>query len=545
MTEESRELSHALFYHERDYIKEHLGDESWIKVYDYSRNAQDTKNFYSGLIPNEYVTESLKNTAWEVDIGLGFPECVRYGDGTVEYSRFGIADAEPLVFIRDYIGFRDSHAEISEEFRFFHNLYYEPRRNEFLKFDESGEEETIICFQNNAILIRLREIRQFLAIREAHLGLFFDYVRYSNLDISNVPEEQQRSEYKDDRTIYQFGVTEAFSHNNYRTLSYLQGKKLIFPYPKSKSGVWSYSEDKTGKYEEFQISETPDGDPITFTCNWNKLANYFGANPDAPHYLTPVYFKRDVLQKYYNDSERFSVEDSYLRCGESWGVRMDNNHENVVIVYLGDLGRDLPAKERAYWKVFNIPPKGSLSTTKHMRDFLGIPFDPQGRDLKFKQRYQQLNQKWKAKYGWSLFRELSSEDFHFFQNLRVPLNNSQSEFDWQILTLAKVLIDALNENEIEKNISPSPDTRRGITKFSVFLEEKNFVDYQEGLTLLRDIQSIRSSGVAHLKGSNYSKLVRNLQLSEKELQRVFCDLLDQSAKFLEKLSSEIDQQSTV
>lgn len=545
MTEESRELSHALFAQKRAFIKEHLGDESWIQVYDYSRNEQDTKIFYSGLIPNECVTEALQNTNWEVDISNGFPGCVRFGDGTVEYSRFGIADAEPLVFIRDYVGFKDSHAEISEEFRFFHNLYYESRRNEFLKFDESGEEQTIICFQNKAILIRLREIRQFLAIKEAHLALFFEYVHHSNLDISTVPGDQERVEYKDERTIYEFGVTEAFSHSNYSTVSYLRGKKLILPYPKSKSGVWPYSEDETEIYEEFQIGETPDGDPITFTCNWKKLADYFGANPDAPHYLTPVYFKRDVLQKYYSDPERFSVEDSYLRCGESWGVRMDNNHENVVIVYLGDLGRDLPAKERAYWKVFNIPPRGSLSTTKHMRDFLGIPFDPQGRDLKFKQRYQQLNQKWKAKYGWSLFRELSSEDFHFFQNLRVPLNNGQSEFDWQILTLAKVLIDALNEKEIEKNISSIPDPPKGIAKFSVFLEEKNFVGCQEGLALLRDIQNIRSSSVAHLKGSNYSKLVKKLQLSEKELQRVFGDLLDQSAKFLEKLLSDIDQQSTV
>ncbi len=545
MTEESRELSHALFTQERAYIKHQLGDESWIKVYDYSQNPQNTNFFYSGLIPNECVTESLQNTNWEVDISSGFPGCVRFGDGTVEYSRFGIADAEPLVFIRDYVGFRESHAEISEEFRFFHNLYHESRKNEFLKFDESGEEETIIRFQNETILIRLREIRQFLAIREAHLALFFDYVRYSNLDISTVPEDQRKVEYNDERTIYQFGVTETSSHSNYSTVSYLQGKKLIFPYLKSKSGVWPYTEDETEIYEEFQIGETPDGDPITFTCNWKKLANYFGANPDAPHYLTPVYFKRDVLQKYYNDPERFSVEDSYLRCGVSWGLRMDNNHENVVIVYLGDLGRDLPAKERAYWKVFNIPPKGSLSTTKHMRDFFGIPFDPQGRDLKFKQRYQQLNKKWKAKYGWSLFRELSSEDFHFFQNLRVPLNNSQSEFDLQILTLAKVLIDALNENEIEKNISSIPDPPRGIAKFSVFLEEKNFVDCQEGLALLRDIQSIRSTGVAHLKGSNYSKLVKKLQLSEKELQRVFCDLLARSATFLEKLSSDIDRQSTV
>jgi hypothetical protein len=42
----------------------------------------------------------------------------------------------------------------------------------------------------------------------------------------------------------------------------------------------------------------------------------------------------------------------------------------------------------------------------------------------------------------------------------------------QILTLAKVLIDALNENKIEKNISPSPDTRKGIENFLFFLKKR-------------------------------------------------------------------------
>ncbi|MEZ5431153.1 MAG: hypothetical protein R3F31_08240 [Verrucomicrobiales bacterium] len=31
------------------------------------------------------------------------------------------------------------------------------------------------------------------------------------------------------------------------------------------------------------------------------LANYFGANPDALNFLTPVFFRPEVLAKYYAD----------------------------------------------------------------------------------------------------------------------------------------------------------------------------------------------------------------------------------------------------
>lgn len=538
MLEESKNLQDVLFQKEREYIENDFGSEIWIKTYGFSENDRDRKIFYSGLIPNESIEESLQNINWEVYPEGGFPDCIEFFDKSVKYSRFG-DDAEPLVFIRHYFGFRDNHVEILEEFRFFHNLYYEPDRKEYIKFNESGEEETIVRFQDETVLIKLREIRQFLSLKESHLALFFDYIRYSDFDISTIPNDKRRACFCEEKTIYQFGVNQSNYDSQYRSVSYLRGKKLISPYPKSKSGVWLYDKETIGTYEEFQIGETPDGDPISFTCNPSRLANDFGANPDAPHYLTPVYFRRDVLQKYYGNSDLFSVEDSYLRCANSWRLRIDNNHKNVVIVFLGDLGRDLPENERKYWKVFNIPPKGGLSITKNMRDLLGIPFDPQGLDLRFKQKYQQLNRQWQNKYGWPLFRDLESRDLHFFQNLRVPINNSQSEFDQQILALAKVLIDALNESEIEKNLLSIPEKPGGITKFSVLLTEKSFLSYEKEIALLRNIQDLRSSGVAHLKGGKYVKLTKKLDMYNQELQRFFCDLLNQAILFLDRLTSAL------
>ena len=484
MTDINPNLSYALMEQEKEYIKNRLGEESWVKVHDYSyfkdENREDDIAFHCGLIHNDCVEEVLENVIdWEIYQDQGFPSCIQYGfspDSEVIYDRFGQTKAEPLVFIRYYRGFKESHREISEEFRFFHNLYYDSEKDEFVKFDVSGNITSIIRFENKAVFIRLKEIRQFLAIKDAHLVLFFEYIRRSNSDISTLTDGQENHEYRNERTAYLFKTWQDDNHDPYTTTSLIRGKKLILPYPKSKSDFWPYDEDQDRVAQEFIIGETPDGEPITFTCDSNKLANYFGANPDAPHYLTPVHFKREVLLKYYGNANQFSVEDSYLRCRDSWGLRMDNHHENVVIVYLGDLG-GLPDKEQDYWKVYNIPPQGGLSATNWTRDFLAKPCDPQDKALRFKLRYEQINKHWDACYNWSLFRQLSSDDYHFWQNLRVPLNQTQSEFDQQILALTKILIDSLNEAGITPNLSSCPSNTKGIKKLSIFLAENSFANY--------------------------------------------------------------------
>jgi hypothetical protein len=529
----------ALFKDERNYIKTLLGDELWIRVYSFIRNSKQTIRWYCGLVKNNNIDKALKDANWELHIGRGYPGCsegFHGGKRAVKYDRFGFCDAEPLVFIRDYSGFKKSQPEISEEFRFFHNLYYEEKRNEYLKINDSGEETTIVKYEPEAVLIRLKEIRQFLAIKESHLALYFDHVHRSDIEISSIPNSKRDELYKDRRTVYQFRIETGESRLvDFKTISFLYGKKLIKPYQKEKSEFWPYNEEKPENYPTFIIKETSDGDLKTYTCNPDELANNFGANRGSPHYLTPVFFKREVLQKYYSAPERYSVEDSLLRCGSTWCLQMDNHHEDVVIVYLGDLGRDLPTGERNYWRSFNMPPKGHLSKTQIMRDFMAQFCEPEGKDLKFKQMYHELNKKWTAKYGWPLFLPLKPEDAHFFQSLRVLINNNQSEFDSQILALTKVMIDALNELKIGENISKKANLPKGIAKFDIFLREKGYNQFEAGIDLLKLVQGIRSSGVAHLKGSNYEKLARKLRLTDRELKAFFSELLVKATKFFELL----------
>lgn len=69
--------------------------------------------------------------------------------------------------------------------------------------------------------------------------------------------------------------------------SVLMGKKILMPAPIEECGYWPYEKEES--YEDFIIGVDEFGKEIFNTCNPDKLNNYFGSNPDAPMYLTPVF----------------------------------------------------------------------------------------------------------------------------------------------------------------------------------------------------------------------------------------------------------------
>ncbi|MGE4551884.1 MAG: hypothetical protein AB7D57_02165 [Desulfovibrionaceae bacterium] len=536
-------INWGLFLGERKHIKERLGNETWIIAYQSSICKEQHLAWYCGLINSERVSSALQTANWELMIGDGFPGCCQTTvaqTSTVKYDRFGFSDAEPLVFLRDFNGFAENYPDLNEEFRFFHNLYYNKKSNEYVKFDHSGEPYPVVRFDGGTVLIRLREIRQFLSVKEAHLAIYFDHTRWSNIDVDSIPENARRDSHKDDMTYYEFMISsDLYDLDGYTAISSIIGKKFIPPFPKSKSGIWPYNTTEGKSFEDFIIKEDSEGRPIKHSCDPSILANLFGANENAPSYLTPVHFKREVLQKYYGNPERYSVADGILRCGTLWMIRIDNQREDVVIVFLGDLGRDLPVSEQTYWKAFNISPVGNLSETQYRRSFMAEFCDPEGKDLLFKQKYQQLNTAWEQANGWALFHQLEEGDAHFFQNLRLPLTNSQSELDSQLLALTKSTIDSLNEKEISARIEKSPSDAKGIMKFSIFLHDNGFTDYQDGIDTLKLIQGLRSTGVAHLKGSNYEKLSARSGLNDQEFIPFFAAILDALIHFMDNLRHQL------
>ena len=122
------------------------------------------------------------------------------------------------------------------------------------------------------------------------------------------------------------------------------------------------------------IDDDEFGETKTYTSNPDALADFFGANPSAPNYLTPVHFRKDVLDKYFQKPSKYTVESGIIRCGYQWGLPIDNDHDNRVCAWLGDIGR-IPYDEQLHWRAYNVQPSGTLSESFYKNQILAEATD--------------------------------------------------------------------------------------------------------------------------------------------------------------------------
>lgn len=181
------------------------------------------------------------------------------------------------------------------------------------------------------------------------------------------------------------------------------------------------------------------------------------------------------------------------------------------MVFLGDVGRDLPASERDHWRGYMVAPDAPISETNLRRSFLAQATDPTAVDLVFRRLYVDATRAWNTRYGWPLFRQPKESDVYLLQQLRLPLNDSPNEFEDAIKVLAKLMSDALNEGAIQKVLGTRIENEKGISKFERFLTQAGYPHVARDIGYLRKAQELRSRVSAHLKGSDYQKmLTKNL-----------------------------------
>lgn len=504
---------------------------------------EDTDTHYLGLfcgfIPSNHVGRSLQKTSWDLTAGDGGPGSIQYR-GRIEYFRHGNDDGiEPLVLYRSFYGSRSPYLELCEEFRLFHGLFHDKKTDRYYSFDDSGNEQLVASVEPNCVKIRLREIRQFLAIREMHLAVFIDRVEKSRFTLKQLGLEEGGDNYTSDLIVYGLHYGDYDGIGDKEAFSRVLGKRLIPPLPKEKSGFPGYAEEEPRKKCDFIIGVDADGNEILNTSDERRLNDYFNSNPGQEEYLTPVFFRKAVLDKYYQQPSRYSVETGYLRCAGLWGISIDNHQNDYVVVWLGDLGRDLPPQEQQYWKSFNVPPAGKRSDTFFRQQILSQWVDTNHPEHLFKSEYALLAKDTQRLLGWPLLLPLSKDDEHYLRSLRVPATEEQHEFDEVILALTKILVDSLNEKELNRLIRPDDveGLKGGISRLEKVFEKYAVPNYTEQIRFLRDLQELRSSGVAHRKGENYRRTVEKLGLDAQTLRVAFEQLLLKGLNFLRFLKS--------
>ena len=547
------ELDRLLQTEWREKIIPNLGNSEWITVYQTLKVGDSERlDRYSGLVPNDRIAMSMSNEDWEIREGSGLP-CFQWetdvetGLRLPEYDRYGWPSnkVEPLVIVRSFYGLEQKAIEVSEEFRHFLNLYSSSRDTIHCKLDATGESIPVVRIQTDRIDIRRKELRQFLAVKNMALTLYFDRMQFSPYRLADWNMEETSELYATDNSIYRFNTLSYRwqASKMYQSLSRTWGKALLHGIPIDRIGQSPHYDSLDGQYEQFRIRLDINEEPIVFTCDPSRLANYFGRNPGAPHFLTPVFFRRSVIDKYVRQPSKYHVGDGILQCGDLWHLRIDNNHPEHVIVFLGDLGERLPFREQSHWKHHNVVSHGGLSDTSSRRWLQQEGAPASDSALRFQHSFKLLVNAWHQHFGWHLFKPLSEADFHHFRALRRPLSSEPSEFHEIMLSLSILLQDRIAMKDIGKCISEfQPKDENGRRKGSIsvlgeYLESEGFADATRYVEYLRMLQMLRSnSGTVHPRNEKeYKKAERFFALDSKSTIQVADDIFTTLTDFLDSL----------
>lgn len=481
------------------------GDGPWTIVSDDWHREHDANGGRFVAFSDPLIREEvLENSSWDLTKGAGGPGFSQHhenGEWVTTYERNSEGpNLEPLLILQDFWGVVPSPYLVSQEFVLLMHLWEDKTTGNYYEIKDDGSKELAIELNGEQVKVRTPLLRRYQAARQIDLLLFTDSIVYAETDEKEEAFDSLNEKQHVEDGLKQVSLYVGDIHlGDGRLFSRLMVKRVLPPPPQETSGIWPWDrEDEV--YPEFIIGEDSNGRPVRFTCEEKKLANYFGANPDAPHYLTPVFFKREVLQRYYDNPELYSISEGRLSCAALWGVQIDNDNPDHVTVFLGDLGRDIPNSERVHWLAHNIVPAGRrMSEANFRRSFMAQWAETTNPEHVFKQVYESHRSDWKKAWGWDLYREPMGADAQIIQRLRIPINDG--DFEAQILNLAKLLVDLLNESQLIAGLSRVKD-EKGIAKFERFLTSIDYPNVEREVKLLRRIQTLRSRLAAHTSGAD-------------------------------------------
>lgn len=359
-------------------------------------------------------------------------------------------------------------------------------------------DECTVKIADNLVTVQTKYLRNFLASINKVCVLVYDHRRFGFSE-KDVPKVQKPIITNSSYTLYTFNK---YEFKNYNSSANIIGKSVIYPFAKCSHSSLEIFEDN--KFADFVISTDENtGEDVTFTCDENKLANYFGANPKAPNFLTPVFFNRAVLNKYKTDTQNYEINDGYIKYLDEWLLPFTVNKENKVIAWLGDLGR-IPYKEQLYWKQENIPPKGDIE-----QNFVNQQLNNMFVNSILPERWiftliKQVNEQAIRKYSDCFFNNLSIADKSLESAFILPVNNNINEYKEFLIQFCKIIVESINTKLITSKVinkSSLKDvdgkTLGSVMQLAVFFKQENLLAGSKLCDILKILYAARSKLAGH------------------------------------------------
>jgi len=465
-----------------DYIEKYkkINNDEWIVIYDKNSESNyenDVFTFCALLDKNKvYENDYLNDYEWGFStdsFGKGGFGTYGWGDEREMYCFDGTTcnDFEYLVALR-YFDKYETSVEINPKFIWYGNLV--KQENGYV---EPISDELIIKSTSTHIEVKREYLKDFLCAFNQVCAIVFDHRRYFKFD-GKVKEEYKC--FRDDNYYILLSVSDNKIHSlDFDGCSSIIGKVIISGFKKPRHRDYKYFNDEK-QFEDFIVDYDEDEDEvIEYTCNEDELANYFGANPNAPHFLTPVFFEITVLEKYKNDSRNYTITDSNIYFLGEWSIPFNINEERKVSVWLGDLGR-IPYEEQKYWKTFNIKPEGKMDSKFVARQLFNTWTDASRIESLLVPALNKFNSLIATKYGDVIFNVLSDADKEIYNTFMLPINYSIPEYQSFLMKLSKLTCESINIKLI-KNIMGTDyndETKKlgSIGQLGVFL---NYIDMDQ------------------------------------------------------------------
>ena len=501
-------------------IEDSFINDGWIKAYTSDwLDSNNTTTIYCCLIDKNKRREFIEDDRWLIHIGSEGKPSV-YGDNT--YKTYDKEGVEPFLFCREFslIDSYDKYFDVSEEFILYFNLYEKvesKQKRKYYYIDEVCYLDEVIVVEPDYIKIKLKYLKEYITIRDMNFVVCFDFMRI----IKEFPNEW---ELKSNYEIIN-SPTHVYSHliRNWMAneQSWIRGKVFIECNKEKKSHF-----DFENKYEKFLVG-----------YNENGEEEYEDCSKTNEKFFKLTYFKKEVLNKYYNEPSRYEVDGFGVRS-KYFSLKIDNNVENYVPVFLVELS-SLPYKEQLHWKQYNILPQDGMNISRtYYRTMIEGEWaeEPETPDLYFKSKYEEFNEKWEQKFGWRLYKKLAKQDQYYFKSLHIPTTNNVNTFCEQILSLVKLIIDRLNEEKLSEEIVIEKGDQ-GITKFEKYFLHKN-IKFPKMIEFLRNLQNLRSGLIAHSfskSNKKCEKAIKYFDINEDSYRKVARDIFIKSINILNTL----------
>lgn len=531
-----------------EWAQRELDSEEWLTVLNTPSDESQDCAIYSILVPLDNV--DYPNSYFNYYLPSGHLVSWSYSEEYQETIGIDRDENGNSYLIIDPTPGKTEGKELYQQFRFSLNLEYNAEKGEYFFRDRTNDNEKIVVVIVNAncVKIRFKQLQRYLKSEKIYLALrfsCFEYSKYSleELGLNRHHIESDKIELTDGHLYWRCTYRDTRT-DGYQSESLLEAIRLI--------GYAEIPENKTGfitGYDNYGFEIRHELRQIAGAIYQN-----IGWSPN------PIFvcFKKEVLDKYYVKDSKYSVGDLSLVWKDEGTVQhllpIDDDHDSVVWVMFSRLAL-LPYEEQIHWQMHNIGPNGNPSETYFNRYVPeSTPTESNRPEHRFRNRYTKLSQLCNKILGWNLLRPLEENDEYHLRCLRIPSSDEQKDFDDLVLSLATILIDSLNQDQIKKPIpekdkekldqkkkNPKENDPGSIDYFDVYLCSCNVKNFENYISFLRKLQRLRSIGSAHRKGSKYQKQIsKDFGIENREYRQGFKRILQQAVKYLEFLNRIIE-----